>query len=84
MSRKSNNLGTSGLVQKHLKKGANHEPRPSSDVKRNPLSKNENLGGFMTDEDEKSYEERVQALEEEGLSRSDAQGVVDAEILNGK
>ncbi|CAB4195264.1 hypothetical protein UFOVP1298_8 [uncultured Caudovirales phage] len=38
----------------------------------------------MTDEDEKSYEERVQALEEEGLSRSDAQGVVDAEILNGK
>ena len=28
-----------------------------------------------------SYEQRVQALEDEGLTRSDAQGVVDAEIL---
>jgi hypothetical protein len=29
------------------------------------------------------YETRVQALEAEGISRSDAQGIVDAEMLNG-
>jgi hypothetical protein len=37
--------------------------------------------GCRCKELEDSYEQRVQALEEEGLTRSDAQGVVDAEIL---
>jgi hypothetical protein len=32
-----------------------------------------------TDTDSESWEERVRALEEEGLTRSDAQAVVDAE-----
>ena len=36
---------------------------------------------YSEDEKEQSYEQRVQALEDEGLTRSDAQGVVDAEIL---
>jgi len=31
----------------------------------------------------KTYNQRVRELEEEGLTRSDAQGVVDAEILQG-
>lgn len=30
------------------------------------------------------WEQRVQALEDEGLTRSDAQGVADAEVLMGK
>jgi hypothetical protein len=34
----------------------------------------------MIDWDE--YERRVAAYEEEGMSRSDAQGVVDAEMMN--
>jgi hypothetical protein len=34
--------------------------------------------------EEDSYEKRVQELEEEGMTRSDAQGVVDAEILKEK
>ena len=32
----------------------------------------------------KSYEERVQELENEGMTRSDAQGVADAEEFDGK
>ncbi len=34
----------------------------------------------LTDGEPLSYEERVQALEEQGLTRSDAQGCVDAQI----
>ena len=33
---------------------------------------------------EPTYEERVQAMEQEGMTTSDAQGVVDAEIMNTK
>jgi hypothetical protein len=33
------------------------------------------------DEDEDEYERRVEAYEAEGMTRSDAQGVVDAEML---
>jgi len=32
--------------------------------------------------DWEEYERRVAAYEEEGMSRSDAQGVVDAEMMN--
>lgn len=31
----------------------------------------------------KTYDERIMELEEEGLTRSDAQGVADVEIMNG-
>jgi len=33
---------------------------------------------------EPTYEERVEAMEQEGMTTSDAQGVVDAEIKNAK
>ena len=33
---------------------------------------------------EQTYEERVEAMEQEGMTTSDAQGVVDAEIMNAE
>jgi hypothetical protein len=37
------------------------------------------LGGFIRREEARNWEERVRKLEAQGLTRSDAQAVVDAE-----